>query len=72
MTDKVKPAQSRRVRFLVWCLLVAVALLLMLPWEAWFGQQLFPFAFARFRGEFHGQAVSISMTDSATLDPIRV
>jgi|GEM_PF-6523385 len=37
MTDEVKSAKAKRVRFLVWYFLMAVALLLMLPWEAWFG-----------------------------------
>ncbi len=62
MTDEVKPAKSRYVRFLVWYFLIAVALLLMLPWEAWFGHRLLPFAFDRFSGEFHGQSVSISLS----------
>lgn len=72
MADEVKPAKSSRVRFLVWYFLMAVALVLMLPWEAWFGQQLLPSAFDRYRGEFHGQSVSISLSDSATLNPIHV
>lgn len=72
MTDEVKSAKSRRVRFLVWYFLMAVALVLMLPCEAWFGQRLLPFAFARLHGEFHGQSVSISLSDSATLNPIHV
>ncbi len=69
MTDQARSAKSRRVRFLVWYFLVGVALCLMLPWEAWFGRELLPFAFARLHGEFRGESVSISLSGRVALDP---
>ncbi len=72
MTDKVRSAKASSVRFVVWYLLMAVAVMLTAPWEAWFGQQLLPFAFTRFRDEFHGQPVRISLSDSASLRRIPV
>ncbi len=72
MTDDLRSAKARYIRFLVWYFLMALALVLMLPWEAWFGRQLCPFAFSRVRGEFHAQPVDISLSDRATLHPVQV